>query len=151
MDADRFSAYRLGGSLPLMSEFPLSLPGYYFQEISARQFMLVNANYLLPLDKNQRWNLDVNASSAVVDYLPGEEQPGNWLSGVGGGILYRTPSDRFKIIVTYAYGVDAIRSHGRGGQSIGLLMQWDLRRTHGEKFNPARPNRWRGWQWFFGS
>jgi hypothetical protein len=150
MDADRFSAYRLGGYLPLVSEFPLLLPGYYFQEISARQFVLLNANYLVPLDKNQRWNLNVNASSTVVDYLPGEGQPGNWLSGVGGGILYRSPSDRFKIMAAYAYGVDAIRSHGRGAHSIGLLMQWDLRPTHGEGFHPAHPNRWRGWQWFLG-
>jgi hypothetical protein len=144
VDADRFSAYRLGGYLPLAAEFPLSLPGYYFQEISARQFVLFNANYLLPLDKNQRWNLEVNAANAFVDYLPGEEQPGNWLSGVGGGILYRSPSDRFKIMLDYAYGIDAIRSHGRGAQSIGLLMQWDLRPTHGEGFHPAHPNRWRG-------
>src|SRR5208282_3245066 len=131
VDADRFSAYRLGGYLPLVSEFPLSLPGYYFQEISARQFVLFNANYLLPLDKNQRWNLGVNASSASVDYLPGEEQPGNWLNGVGGGILYRAPSDRFKIMLDYAYGIDAIRSHGRGANTIGVLMQWDLEKTRG--------------------
>ncbi|HUR47041.1 MAG TPA: hypothetical protein VMZ27_14275, partial [Candidatus Saccharimonadales bacterium] len=38
---DRFSAYRLGGVLPLVSEFPLSLPGYYYQEINARQFVLL--------------------------------------------------------------------------------------------------------------
>ena len=57
VDADRFSAYRLGGYLPLVAEFPLSLPGYYFQEFSARNFALINANYLLPLDRSQRWNL----------------------------------------------------------------------------------------------
>ena len=33
-NADRFSAYRLGSVLPLASEFPLNLPGYYFQEIT---------------------------------------------------------------------------------------------------------------------
>ena len=150
VDADRFSAYRLGGYLPLVAEFPLSLPGYYFQEISARQFALLNANYLLPLDRSQRWNLDANASTAVVDYLPGTGQPGNWLNSAGGGILYRAPSDRFKIMLDYAYGVDAIRMHGRGAHSIGLLMQWDLRPTHGEGFLPAHPDRWRGWQWFLG-
>ncbi len=150
VDADRFSAYRLGGYLPLVSEFPLSLPGYYFQEISARQFVLFNANYLLPLDRSQRWNLDANASTAVVDYLPGTSQPGNSLTGVGGGILYRAPSDRLKIMFDYAYGVDAIRSHGRGANSIGILLQWDLEKPkHVEGFNPAQPNRWRGWQWFF--
>jgi hypothetical protein len=148
VDADRFSAYRLGGYLPLVSEFPLSLPGYYFQEISARQFVLFNANYLLPLDKSQRWNLSVNAASAVVDYLPGESQPGNSLTGVGGGIFYRAPNDRLKIALDYAYGVDALRSHGRGANSIGILLQWDLQKArHGEGFTPAHPNHWRGWQW----
>ena len=83
VDADRFSAYRLGGFLPLVAEFPLSLPGYFYQEISARQFVLLNANYLLPLDPKKCWNLDLNAASAFVDYLPGESQPGNWLNGVG--------------------------------------------------------------------
>jgi len=150
VNADRFSAYRLGGFLPLVSEFPLSLPGYYYQEISARQFVLFNGNYLIPLDKSQRWNLDANVSSAFVDYLPGEAQPGNWLNGIGGGILYRSPSDRFKIVFDYAYGVDAIRSGGRGANSIGILMQWDLGKARGEKFNPAQPDRWRGWRWLLG-
>jgi hypothetical protein len=151
VNADRFSAYRLGGFLPLVSEFPLALPGYYYQEISARQFVLLNASYLVPLDKGQRWYLDANVSSAFVDYLPGEAQPGNWLNGVGGGIMYRSPSDSFKLMLTCGYGVDALRSGGRGAESIGLLMQWDLGKTHGEKFNPAQPNRWRGWQWLLGS
>jgi hypothetical protein len=151
VDADRFSAYRLGGFLPLVSEFPLTLPGYYYQEISARQFVLFDGSYLVPLDKSQRWNLDANVSSALVHYLPGEAQPGNWLNGVGGGILYRAPSDRFKVVLDYAFGVDAIRSGARGANSIGILMQWDLGKAHGEKFNPAQPDRWRGWQWLLGN
>ncbi len=153
VDADHFSAYRLGGFLPLVAEFPLSLPGYYFQEISTRQFVLLNANYFLPLDPKKSWNIDVNAASAFVDYLPGESQPGNWLNGVGGGILYRSPSQRLKVMVNYAYGVDAIRSHGRGANSIGVFLQLDLARPHGPAFNPAHPSPglWRGWQWLFGS
>jgi hypothetical protein len=150
VDADHFSAYRLGGFLPLISEFPLTLPGYFYQEISARQFALLNTSYLVPLDKRQRWNLDANFSSAFVDYLPGEGQPGNWLNGVGGGILYRSPSGRFKMVLDYAYGIDAIRSGGRGANSIGILLQWDLGKLHGEELTPAQPNRWRGWQWLFG-
>jgi hypothetical protein len=151
VDADRFSAYRLGGFLPLISEFPLTLPGYYLQEISTRQFVLLNANYLLPLDATQRWNLYMNASTAFVDYLSGEAQPGNWLSGVGGGILYRLPNDRLKIVLDYAYGIDAIRSHGRGANTVGLLLQWDLERARGEKPGPALPNRWWGWHGFWGN
>jgi hypothetical protein len=149
VDADRFSAYRLGGYLPLVSEFPLILPGYYFQEISARQFVLFNVNYLLPLDRSQRWSLDGNMATAVVDYLPGTGQPGNSLTGVGGGILYRAPGDRLKIMFDYAYGVDAIRNGERGANSIGILMQWNLGKAKpDEGFTPSHPDRWRGWQWF---
>jgi hypothetical protein len=149
VDADRFSAYRLGGFLPLIAEYPLSLPGYYYQEISARQFALFNANYLLPLDKEKRWNIDVNAASAFVDYLPGESQPGHWLNGVGGGILYHSPSDRWKIMLDYGYGIDAIRSHGRGANSVGVLVQFDLGKKRSQNFNSAQPSLWRGWQRIF--
>jgi hypothetical protein len=149
VDADRFSAYRLGGFLPLIAEFPLSLPGYFYQEISARHFVLLNANYLLPLDEKKRWNIDVNAGSAFVDYLPGESQPGNWLNGVGGGILYHSSSDRWKIMLDYGYGVDAIRTHGRGAHTIGLLVQFDLGAKRSPIFNPVQPLQWRGWQQIF--
>jgi hypothetical protein len=150
VDADRFSAYRLGGFLPLIAEYPLSLPGYFYQEISARQFVLFNANYLLPLDHERRWNLDVNAASAFVDYLPGESQPGNWLNGVGGGIMYHSPSNRWKVMLDYGYGIDAIRSHGRGANSIGLLVQLDLGHKRSSNFNSAQPGEWRGWRGIFG-
>jgi len=140
--ADRFSAYRLGGLLPLISEFPLSLPGYYFQELSARQFLLVSGSYLLPLDRRQRWNLNATAATAVLDYLPGLEQPGSWHKGVGGGLLYRSAS--VKIMLGYEYGVDAIRTHGRGANSLGIWMQFDLKNAREALFNPARPGLWRG-------
>ena len=146
IDADRFSAYRLGGFLPLVSEFPLSLPGYYFQEISARQFLLANFNYLLPLDSQKCWNLDLNAATALVDYLPGEGQPGHRLSGVGGGILYHTPSNRVKVMASCGYGIDAIRSHGRGAESVGILVQWDLGHLYSKTFNAPHQLHWRGWQ-----
>jgi len=149
VDADRFSAYRLGGFLPLISEFPLSLPGYYFQEISARQFVLLNANYLVPIDPGKLFDLDLNASTALVDYLPGESQPGNSLSGVGGGLLYHTPDNRLKFMLNYAYGIDAIRSNGRGASSVGVLMQIDLGRMNSQKFGQPQPLPLHGWQRFF--
>ncbi|HEY4414174.1 MAG TPA: hypothetical protein VGO57_00670 [Verrucomicrobiae bacterium] len=144
VDADHISAYRLGGFLPLSGEYPLSLPGYYYQEISARQFVLLNFNYLLPLDKAKRWNLDFNAATAAVDYLPGESQDGNWLSGVGGGLLYHAPSDRWRVMLTYGYGFDAIRDHGRGASNIGFLFQIDLGKFNSKEFQSAQPWHWNG-------
>ena len=150
VDADRFSAYRLGGFLPLSSEYPLSLPGYLFQEFSARHFALVNASYIVPIAPNHRWNLALGGATACMDYLPGTGQDGNWVSGVGGGILYRSPTDRFKCLVAYGYGFDAVRSDGRGASSVSILMQFDLEKPHDSGFNPAQPGRWNGWNWLLG-
>ena len=147
-DADRFSAYRLGSFLPLVAEFPLSLPGYFYQEISARQFVLLNANYIIPVDRKRRLDLTFDASTAVVDYLPGEGQAGNWLNGVSGGIVWHSPTDRLKVVTEYAYGINAIRNGHRGANSIGFLLQWDLGKP-GHLFNITEPSLWQGVQRIF--
>jgi hypothetical protein len=150
VNADRLSAYRLGGFLPLVAEYPLSLPGYFFQEFSARQFAILNASYTLPIAPSQRWNLNFNAATAVIDYLPGTGQPGNSVSGVGAGILYRAPSDKFRFMIDYGYGFDALRDGERGANAISVLLQIDLDKPHGDGFNATQPNHWRGWNWLFG-
>lgn len=132
--ADRFSSYRLGGVLPMASEFPLSLPGYYFQEISARQFALFSGQYSLPLDDAKHWNLTGIGTVARVDYVSGLEQPGHTHSGVGLGVGYRSKNDTWEINLGYSYGITAMRSHGRGAQSIGLIFQYDLEARHRETY-----------------
>lgn len=149
--ADRFSAYRLGALLPLAAEFPLSLPGYYYQELSARRFALAGGNYFLPLDADRRWSVGATLATAYVDYLPGTEQSGHWHSGVGAGILYRSPKDTMKIMIAYGYGIDAIRTRGRGAHSVGLLLQLDLSQARERLLDPENSNRWRGWQTLFGT
>ena len=138
LGADRLSGYKLGTALPLSAEFPLSLPGYYFQEITARQFALVGGLYTLPLDARKRWNLTGYAATAVVDYVGGMSQPGDWHTGVGGGLGYTSPSKVWEFTLGYAYGVDAIRSGGRGAHTVGLVAQYDLeaRRTRKKTAEP---------------
>jgi hypothetical protein len=154
VDADRLSAYRIGSLLPLVSEFPLSLPGYFYQEISARDYLLAGGNYALPLDPHRHWNLCANGSTAWFDgisgvaRLPGLPLQDHWASGVGGGILYRSSS--LKVILGYAYGIDAIRDNGRGASSVGILLQLDLEKAHAEMFSPTEPSRWRGFEKVFG-
>jgi len=65
LDADRFSAYRLGGILPMASEFPLTLPGYYYQEISAQKFVLFGGQYSVPLGASKSWALNFVATTAA--------------------------------------------------------------------------------------
>jgi hypothetical protein len=154
LKTDRLSAYRIGGALPLVSEFPLTLPGYYFQELTADRFVLFSGQYALPLDRSKRLGLMLSAATAVVDYLPGLEQPGQWNSGVGAGIVFRSKSEAWQAMLGYAYGIDAIRSSGRGAHTIGILIQYDLQAdTRGKRpfWDPwLSPNKWRGFDWLFG-
>jgi hypothetical protein len=153
-DTDRFSAYRLGGVLPLVSEFSLSLPGYYWQELSASRFVLLNGQYSIPLNPAKTWYGLAYGATSMMDYAPGLEQPGHWNSGVGGGIVYQSPSQAWKVILSYGYGIDAIRSHGRGANSIGVLCQFDLearRAQHPSEASPRfNPNILRGVDWLLG-
>jgi hypothetical protein len=129
----------------LIAEFPLSLPGYYFQEISARRFILFSGQYSLPLDHEKRWNLTAIGTIAGVDYVSGLEQPGKTHSGAGLGIGYRSKNDTWEINVGYSYGIDAIRNHGRGAQSIGILFQFDLEaRQRATYFDIDSPYKSRG-------
>lgn len=126
MDADRFSAWRLGGVLPLVSEFPLTLPGYYYEELTAERFVHFYAAYDIPLDRTDRWKFRIEAASAALKYLPGFEQPDTWQTGAGCGLKFTPSSKRFSIVARYGYGFQAQRSDGQGAHSIGLLFQYDF-------------------------
>jgi len=132
----------------MVAEFPLSLPGYYYQELSAQKFLLFNGTYTLPLDRAERWHVTALAATSVVDYLPGLEQPGNWNSGVGAGVFYT--SRAWRVMLGYGYGINAIRSDGRGAHTIGLLFQLDLAPAREAFFQPQPPGPWRGFQRLFG-
>lgn len=56
----------------------------------------------------------------------GYNQPGVWHSGLGGGLGYRSEKNIWQVILSYGYGVDAIRNGQRGTHSVGLLLQYDL-------------------------
>jgi len=77
-------------------------------------------------------------------------QPGHFHSGVGAGLIYRSPSDSVQVVLGYGYGVEAIRDDERGAHSLGILVQFDLGRTRASVLDPGdNPNRSRGLQRFF--
>ncbi len=140
--ADRFSAYRLGGDLPMASEFPLSLPGYYYEEISARRYGLLGGSYIVPLSRDKKtWTGMATASTALVDYAPGFAQKGKTHSGVGVGAAYQSRSKAWHLLTGYGYGFNAARGNGNGGHTVGLLVQFDFQRAEIPFFHPADPNR----------
>ena len=129
-DADRFSAWRLGGVLPLVSEFPLILPGYYYEELTAQRFVHLYAAYDIPLDRAQRFKFRLEAATANLDYLPGFEQS-PWQTGVGCGLTFAPKRKNFKIELRYGYGFNAIRNGEEGTQSSGVLFQYDFQARTG--------------------
>ena len=124
--ADRLSTYRLGGVLPFVSEFPLSIPGYYFQEISAKKFALLNAEYSIPITPQKNWRLTFYGAAGLVDYLQGLEQPGRWHTGLGGGITYVSPRGAWFVSLIYGHGFNALRDEEKGANQVGLLFQYDF-------------------------
>jgi hypothetical protein len=126
VDADRFSAYRLGGVLPFVSEFPLSIPGYYYQELTAKRFALVNGEYSFPITPNKHWRMSLFAGGGIVSYLEGMEQPQTWHSGVGAGITYVSNSQTWFITLVGGHGFNAIRHGEEGANSVGILFQYDF-------------------------
>jgi len=148
IDADRFSCYRVGGFLPMVSEFPLSLPGYFYQEFSAEDFALFSGSYAIPLDHKDRWNVRVNASPPGSTTFPASSNLATGAQGVGAGVFYTTPV--WRVMVGYGYGIDAMRSHGQGAHSIGFLFQFDLSPAKEAFFKPGPPGPWRGLERVFG-
>lgn len=124
--ADRFSAWRLGGVLPLIAEFPLMIPGYYYQELTAENFVHFYGAYLIPLDREHRFQLMLEGAAARLDYLPGFELPDRWQSGAGVGLSYTPKNQIMRVIVRYGYGFNSVRSSGDGSQSVGILFQFDF-------------------------
>ena len=146
-DPDRFTAFRLGGALPMGSEFPLVVPGYYYQEISAQSFALISGHFLWPLTRDGRWEAGVLGAAARVNYLEGMSLGQAWNSGLGGGIAYHSPSGAWHVLVGYGYGFNAIRDGERGANNIGLLVQYDFRKDQGSfkaMWQNLSPSNWRG-------
>ena len=129
INPDRFSAYRVGGALPFTSEFPLYLPGYFYQELSTENFGLLYGAYSIPFGGAKQWNVFAGAATALVDYVDGLEQPGDWHTGLGAGFGYTARDRRWRVEALYGYGVDAIRSDDRGGHSVGLVFQYAFGET----------------------
>jgi hypothetical protein len=140
IDADRFSAYRLGGLLPFVSEFPLSIPGYYYQEISADKFALLNGEYSFPFTPQKNWRINLYGAAAVVDYLPGQQEAENWHSGLGAGITYASPRGAWLASLVYGYGFHAIRHGDYGANQVGFLFQYDFDAVNKYRFRRFEPH-----------
>jgi hypothetical protein len=102
------------------------LPGYFYEELSAEDFGLLYGLYAVPLGPSKSWSIFAGGATAVADYVDGLEQSNNWNSGVTGGLSFKSKNRRLQTVAAFGYGIDAIRSDGRGGYSVALLLQYNF-------------------------
>lgn len=140
MDSDRFSAYRLGGFLPFVAEFPLNIPGYYFQEISAEKFGLLNAEYSFPFTPSKNWRITFYGAAAIVDYLDSHEHNDQFHAGLGGGLTYVSPRGAWFVSMVYGHGFRAMRKEEHGANQVGILFQYDFDAVQKFRFRRFDPD-----------
>ena len=125
-NTDELSCYRLGSGVPFQDEFSYVLHGYYFREIFARSFFLLNTAYRFPIVPDQdRVQLQVHYDYALVSYLPGHELPRRNLNDLGADLIFKL-IDKTTLNVGYGYGFDAPRHGHFGGHQLNVLFEWKL-------------------------
>jgi hypothetical protein len=138
----------------MSAEFPLMIPGYYFQELSAERFVLLNGEYSVPLGRTSRWDATLFGGMANLDYFEPLKESEHWHRGIGLGISYTSRDSSWHWTLGYARGIDALRGEHRGADTIGLILQYDLESSTTNPLKRAgrwlNPNTWRGFDRLFG-
>lgn len=123
---DELSCYRMGSGLRFQDEFSYIIHGYYFREIFARSFFLLNTSYRFPLVPGQDlMQLQLNYDYAAISYLAGHELPRNSLNGIGADLIFKF-RDRTTLSLGYGFGVDALRHGDYGGHQLNMLLEIKL-------------------------
>ncbi|WP_243374259.1 hypothetical protein [Geotalea sp. SG265] len=124
--SDELSCYRMGSGLRFQNEFPYILHGYYFQEVFARSFFLLNTSYrLTPIPDIKRLQLQLNYDYALVRYLSGHELPRNSLNGLGLDLILLLKNG-ITLTVGYGFGADALRRGRFDGHQLNMMFEWKM-------------------------
>jgi hypothetical protein len=124
-DLDELSAWKLGGNLAGAEPYTYTLHGYYTREFFADDFGIVNLAISQQL--TERHNIAVHlygdyAAVKVLDVVTGSADEWHSVFGVGAGVSFRTFWD-VEMLVSYGYGINAVRNGDRGGHEIGLALE----------------------------
>lgn len=145
----RLTAYRLGGMQTQTSEFPLILPGYFNQEISARRFVHAWAHAAIPIRGMKHYYLNLTAAVAKIKPVYGTDPGGVNHAGLSTGVSYEAADGPLRAELVYGYAPTALRGTRRGGQSVALTFEYDFLTT-GFETGPESTTRQRGLRWLFG-
>jgi hypothetical protein len=124
-NVDVLNAWKLGGNLVGTDDYALTLHGYYIREIFAESFYIANLDIGIPLLENRKLVAHLyadNANAKVLD--PRTGMTGNWHNflGVGAGLGFPVWWD-VNVLVSYGYGVNAVRYDRHGGHEVGIALE----------------------------
>lgn len=117
---DRTTMTGLGGSIR-RAEQATRIMGYYASEFLAEDYFLANFSYEIPITEWQDISAHFYADNATFRRTDDRGQGWENVTGLGTGLSFTGPYDS-QFIVTYGYGVDAIRKGERGGHEVGMRM-----------------------------
>lgn len=146
----RLSAFRLGGMLTQTEEFPLAVPGYFSQEIAAREYGHAWARIGFPLDAERRYFANFMAAAASVTPIAGTDPGGVLHEGFSAGLEFSPAAAALHGELSYAYSPSAVRGNHRGGHSVALTLEIDFMAGRDEKSPKGRKSSQEGLGWLLG-
>ncbi|MEI6084844.1 MAG: hypothetical protein WCS70_11135 [Verrucomicrobiota bacterium] len=119
---DEISAWKLGGNLINVDPFAYTLHGYYLREFYTDQFLMSNLALSVPLCDKHGVALHFYGDWAVARGVPPLARDFDNYFGVGSGLSFRGPW-RTAFLVSYGYGINAVRNGNRGGNEVAIGLE----------------------------
>jgi len=116
------SACNIGGNLLGVEPFTVTVHGYYTREFLADDFGAANLELRQQLTDWHAVTLHLYGDWAVVKPVPPEPPDWHNVLGVGSALSFRTLWDT-DLLISYGYGINAVRDGHHGSDEIGLALQ----------------------------
>ncbi|MCG3148164.1 MAG: hypothetical protein PCFJNLEI_01606 [Verrucomicrobiae bacterium] len=121
-DIDQLSAWKLGGNLVNIDPFAYTLHGYYLRELFTDRFLMSNLALSVPVHEKSNLALHFYGDWARArGVAPLAREYHNYI-GVGTGVSFRLGRN-LDMLVSYGYGLNAVRNGDRGGHEIALGVE----------------------------
>lgn len=145
----RLSAYRLGGMGTQTAEFPLVIPGYFSQEISAVRFFHGWAQTAFPWRGSKRLFVVLSIAAAGVKPAPGTDPGSAQHVGYSAGLSHSPKKGGLHGQILYGYSPTALRGGRRGAHAFALTAEIDFLAPAETAPGPIQ-TRQQGLRWLFG-
>ena len=121
-DIDQLSAWKLGGNLVSIEPYAYTMHGYYLRELFTDRFLLSNLALSVPVNDEHKVAVHFYGDWARArGVLPLLREYHNYF-GTGAGVSFRGPWQT-DFLVSYGYGINAVRNGDHGGHEIALGLE----------------------------